>query len=254
MNPADSEEERFRALLAEHWDQIVAQLDEEGRVRMRELLAEADPAELRAELEDLLLEVLPASHPLVLLMRNRYMFHSGVLDPAVEQAASARLRELLVGRLQAPSIAALPVGAPDSEPDPSAGRAAPEPDSVIEVSAPEPEDEEPWQWLYRRTRHRLLQLPWRSPENAWAHSAEGRLIRLAGPEGPQLPVFQFDPDGRPWLEVLEVNAMLDADRDPWGVACWWVDPHAALDRPPCELLGTDQASWLLPLARRMEED
>jgi hypothetical protein len=55
------------------------------------------------------------------------------------------------------------------------------------------------------------------------------------------PAFQFDNKGQVFSVVPTVNQILDAESDPWGVASWWVEPHAGL--PPCmapkQLLGKD---------------
>lgn len=222
MNEAD--EEQFRALLAEHWHDALSGLGETGRARLEELLAATgptDPTELRAELEDLLLDALPPDHPLIVMLRNRFRFDAGAArpDPSEGRSAAIPLRDWLSARLPA---------------------AAPE--------------EEPWTWMHRRVRERLLALPWRPGEDAAIARWRDLLVRLDGPSGLQVPTFQLDEEGHAWPELLEVNRLLDAGRDPWGVCCWWVDPHAELGHPPVDLLGTDRASWLVPLARRTVED
>ncbi|NUR42860.1 MAG: hypothetical protein HOV73_22510, partial [Streptomyces sp.] len=66
------------------------------------------------------------------------------------------------------------------------------------------------------------------------------LIRLPGIGGRlRLPRFQFSEDTLPWLVVLEVNAFLAADRDPWGAADWWLSANAWLGTTPVSLLGTE---------------
>jgi hypothetical protein len=45
-----------------------------------------------------------------------------------------------------------------------------------------------------------------------------------------------------------VNELLDAAADPWGVLCWWVDPHAGLDGAPADLLGAHEDTLLLRAA------
>ncbi|WP_330333993.1 hypothetical protein OHS33_32515 [Streptomyces sp. NBC_00536] len=65
------------------------------------------------------------------------------------------------------------------------------------------------------------------------------LIRLRAAGGSvRLPAFQFAADGQPVPVVREVNGLLDADRDPWGAATWWLSPHAWLDELPVRLIGT----------------
>jgi hypothetical protein len=64
------------------------------------------------------------------------------------------------------------------------------------------------------------------------------LIRLPGTESKHvLPAFQFGPDGEPHSIVSEVNCLLDAAGDPWGVADWWLGENAWLGGVPAALLG-----------------
>jgi hypothetical protein len=48
------------------------------------------------------------------------------------------------------------------------------------------------------------------------------------------PAFQFEADGRVSNAVAEVNRVLGADSDPWGVASWWLSPHASLGAIPAD--------------------
>jgi hypothetical protein len=80
------------------------------------------------------------------------------------------------------------------------------------------------------------------------------LIRLPGAGGRQrLPRFQFSEDTLPWLVVLEVNALLGADRDPWGAADWWLSANAWLGTRPAGLLGTGRDRQLVDTARFLME-
>lgn len=81
------------------------------------------------------------------------------------------------------------------------------------------------------------------------------LIRLTGPGGShRLPRFQFSEGTLPWLVVLEVNALLEAGRDPWGAADWWLSPNAWLGTAPAALLGTDRDRQLVDTAGFLLED
>jgi hypothetical protein len=81
------------------------------------------------------------------------------------------------------------------------------------------------------------------------------LIRLTGTGGrARLPRFQFSEDALPWLVVLEVNALLAADRDPWGAADWWLSGNAWLGTRPVDLLGTGRDSQLADVARFLMEE
>lgn len=52
-----------------------------------------------------------------------------------------------------------------------------------------------------------------------------------------LPAFQVGPDGEPIQVVREINRILGASEDPWGVADWWLGRNAWLDAVPADLLG-----------------
>jgi hypothetical protein len=76
------------------------------------------------------------------------------------------------------------------------------------------------------------------------------LVRLSRADGTvQLPSFQFDSAGRPLALVLTINEILDADRDPWGVADWWLGDHRWLPSPPAGCLGRIEDERLLEAAR-----
>lgn len=82
------------------------------------------------------------------------------------------------------------------------------------------------------------------------------LIRLPGEGGRRrLPRFQFDGDeAAPRPVVLEVNAHLAADRDPWGAADWWLSDNAWLGERPARLLGTGREWQLADTARLLMEE
>ncbi|MFJ5776137.1 hypothetical protein [Streptomyces sp. NPDC093094] len=69
----------------------------------------------------------------------------------------------------------------------------------------------------------------------------------------RLPAFQFAADGRPRPVVLTVNRLLDARRDPWGVADWWLSPNAWLAEAPHLLLGTPREAEVIEAARCLTE-
>ena len=54
--------------------------------------------------------------------------------------------------------------------------------------------------------------------------------------------------------MREINELLDAAGDPWGIACWWVDPHERLDTAPAALLGRDEDAVLRLAAKTAGED
>ncbi|HET7327020.1 MAG TPA: hypothetical protein VFJ14_06995, partial [Nocardioidaceae bacterium] len=64
------------------------------------------------------------------------------------------------------------------------------------------------------------------------------------------PAFQFDLAQRQVPPaVAEVNKLLDAAGDPWGVASWWISDSPRLGgRAPRDLIGTDEETDLPVLA------
>ncbi|WP_225101593.1 hypothetical protein [Streptomyces sp. CoH27] len=69
--------------------------------------------------------------------------------------------------------------------------------------------------------------------------ASGGVIRLRDPErGIRYPRFQFRPGtAEPLPVVRRINALLCADRDPWGAADWWLGGNRWLGGVPADLLG-----------------
>ncbi|WP_037815754.1 hypothetical protein [Streptomyces sp. NRRL S-1022] len=65
------------------------------------------------------------------------------------------------------------------------------------------------------------------------------LIRLRDPDdGIRYPRFQFRPGtAQPLPVVRRINALLRADRDPWGAADWWLGGNRWLGGVPADLLG-----------------
>jgi hypothetical protein len=68
------------------------------------------------------------------------------------------------------------------------------------------------------------------------------------------PHFQFDPmtlDVR--VEVREVNELLRAGSDPWGVASWWISTNDRLNARPIDLVGTSRAGAVTLAAQALLE-
>jgi hypothetical protein len=65
------------------------------------------------------------------------------------------------------------------------------------------------------------------------------------------PAFQFDVGRKRVIPVVErVNKLLEANKDPWGVASWWTTPSERLNgRCPHELLGSIDEQKIEDLAR-----
>ncbi|MFF2727363.1 hypothetical protein ACFVS9_05595 [Streptomyces sp. NPDC058008] len=97
-------------------------------------------------------------------------------------------------------------------------------------------------------RERLLG----APASAWVEGTDPRLIALSGEDGRRrVPGFQFEAGGMPWRVVLEVNTLLRADADPWGVADWWLSPTTWWRGTPSSLLGRGRDGELLGAARAL---
>jgi hypothetical protein len=115
----------------------------------------------------------------------------------------------------------------------------------VTASAPQAGDSEPVGWLFS-----LSSLTERQVADSGVRPQRDDLIRLPGPDRQSvLPAFQFDADGRPLPIVIEVNLLLDAKSDPWGVADWWLSENAWLGRVPAEMLGGLADSDLISAAR-----
>lgn len=87
--------------------------------------------------------------------------------------------------------------------------------------------------------------------NVDAAAYPGGLVALPTFRGPGYPAFQFDERGVPIPLVLEVNALLGAESDPWGVADWWESVDESLSARPADLLaGTAEDLGRLSRAAR----
>lgn len=123
-----------------------------------------------------------------------------------------------------------------------------------------------------RLRGEAVQTIWKEPmleprEAAVALGAKGTnrekvrqyrqrswLLGLPSGRGYLYPAFQFDPQRRNlFREVREVNERLEAKRDPWGVASWWVSTHARLGGRPMEFVGTARSDNLVTVAGAVTE-
>jgi hypothetical protein len=239
--PLDPEDPLLRAL-AQYWDEVLSLADDEQRLYLLEIVAgtaDPDPVNARAALADLLLDVLPPDHPMVRLLLAGTMFRRGGDGPSGNSEDLAlswsRLRALVL--------------TPDGSPEPIMPMTAAGPPPGLQAAISE---------FDRRVQSRLLRLPFHSPEELRGRDIDPDvlgLIRLTRQDrGVQLPAFQFAPTGEPWPAVVAVNELLGAAADPWGVTCWWVDPHAGLGGVPADLLGQGQDDLLLKAAAAVGAD
>ena len=217
--------------LAEYWDDIQRLADDQQRQILAEIVAgtaDPDPVNARAAAADLLLDVLPPDHPMVEMLRGGGMLDAGgdaaTLTADLERSWSS-LRRLLE-EPAGPAVVAASAG-PLSEFD-------------------------------RQVQSRLLSLPGVGRDELRRRQVDPDnrgLIRLPDPvRGDWLPAFQFTAVGLPWPVVERINEQFGAAADPWGVTCWWTDPHAGLGRAPADLLGRGQDDLLLQAAAQVGED
>jgi hypothetical protein len=76
-------------------------------------------------------------------------------------------------------------------------------------------------------------------------------VALPTSRGARFPAFQFDERGGLYRIVAEINALLDSDGDPWGVADWWLSPNPRLGvRPSALIAGGEEAQERLRRAAR----
>ena len=80
------------------------------------------------------------------------------------------------------------------------------------------------------------------------------LLGLLAGRGYLYPAFQFDHERRDvFAEVRAVNERLEAANDPWGVASWWISPHARLGARPADLVGVNRGDDLVAVATAVAE-
>jgi len=87
--------------------------------------------------------------------------------------------------------------------------------------------------ILHAARARLLatELRTEAPE-----SSAGDVIIFNTDDGPVYPAFQFDSTGAVIPIVAEINALLGANDDPWGVADWWLGDEPSLGSRPADLV------------------
>lgn len=80
------------------------------------------------------------------------------------------------------------------------------------------------------------------------------LLGLPSGSGFLYPAFQFDTVRRRLFpEIIEVNELIDAAGDPWGVASWWMAENARLSARPVDCVGTERALDLVQAAGALVE-
>lgn len=76
------------------------------------------------------------------------------------------------------------------------------------------------------------------------------LLGLPREQGYLYPAFQIDSDRRAlYPEVRQVNEILGAELDPWGVASWWFSVNDRLGTRPADLVGSQRAEEVVRAAR-----
>lgn len=78
------------------------------------------------------------------------------------------------------------------------------------------------------------------------------LLGVPRDQGYLYPAFQLDLVRRDlYPEVRQVNEILGAADDPWGVASWWLSTNDRLGARPADLVGTDRSEEVVQAARAM---
>jgi hypothetical protein len=222
MAEADAQD-AFLGALRRLWEEVWAVADETQRETLLRLLAEpGDPVDVRADLADLVLDLedrLGHDHPVIAALRGTVMY--GMARQATLSGDVTRLREWALYR--AGPVHEDPPVPPQDQPD----------------DEDQPDD------LQQRVEAALRAVPsFAAAEIPQTDQAGLILLPGAGTSGPRLPSFQFDLDRRPREVVVAVNEVLEAAEDPWGVACWWIYPHARLGTAPVDLLDRQEQQLL----------
>ena len=238
--------------IVQYWDSVEHHLTVADGQRLRALLERysvggattEDQLDAIEEMAEMLSLALPDDHPV-----RRAIADSGI----VRSAGTLELDEELIAELRRilDEAAAIPRAAPDGHDRgraaPGAGQAVPDAGHTGALLPAE---------IEREATARLAAAPALSAADLRSRGGDPgqqHLIRFDSRDGPRFPLFQFDSAGRPYPLVLSINALLDADADPWGVADWWLGPHAWLDRPPAESIGEVADHVLLATAQAMVE-
>lgn len=92
-------------------------------------------------------------------------------------------------------------------------------------------------------------------EKARVLRERSELLGLPHGRGFVYPSFQVDPRRKDLrVEVREVNKILDAAADPWGVASWWVSGNDRLDgERPLDVVSSSRAPSVVAAAKAMAE-
>jgi len=179
--------------------------------------------------------------------RERARLHAAVV--ALGDAEDATRRADLAGAIAALLIRALPADDPIVAIGP---RTAPPSEDISLAAAARAlrlltVHDEPWM-----AERRILSTEWHRTSTLRGLGIDPdvpELIRLERPDGSQaVPMFQFDPHGRPVDIVLRVNQVLGAYDDPWGVADWWLSANPWLHGSPVDLLGEPGQDRLMAAA------
>jgi len=220
-------------IIAAQWDDVLRHLSTDDRERLtalgQEFLAGADEAsryDAAQEIVDTVAPALPADHPV------RRAIASEGTKYAVGQLDWSLAAQTLRARLGTAGLRLFVAGQPGAGP---------------ELSPAEPHDivGEVQEWILAAPAVTEAQVRDRGLDP----NAPG-LIRLSGPRGDvRLPAFQFDPGGHPYPVVIQINLLLDAGDDPWGVADWWLGPNGWIGAVPAESIGRLDDTLLVAAAR-----
>lgn len=224
--------------IAAQWDDILRYLsqgEQEELIACAQdfLAASGETARYGAaqRIVDLVAPALPADHPI-----RRVIAAEGTKFAGGELSWSPALQVLSL-RLEPAGIVPAVIGQPGAEPEPGTQ----EPGAIL-----------------REAQESILAAP--SVTEAEVRDLDvdphsPGLIRLSGMAGDvRLPAFQFAPDGRPYPVVTQINVLLDAGDDPWGVADWWLGLNGWIDAIPAESIGRVDDELLIAAARAVFQE
>lgn len=203
--------------LQAHWADVMARLDAQSREELGRMLDDLDGPDrprAMARIAGLLVDGLPAEHPVRRALVGGTLLAPGVLDwPSVTRA----LRDLSAA-------------------------------TDLRIDDPLPGG-----WVLRDVADRLLTVAALSEaelRDRGLDPGDPDLIRLTRADGShQWPAFQFEPRGSVPDVVRRINRLLGARGDPLGVADWWLSRNGWLGDAPHRLVGEIPDDLLLQAAR-----
>ncbi|SDI45630.1 hypothetical protein SAMN05421505_15323 [Sinosporangium album] len=212
---------------------------------LRPLIADAATTHRGTAVAD---DLAPALDLLREMLPDLAALDPGLLDSAALDPATPATPEPAPPPATTRPVVSPDAGTPEAAPPP--GTAQPTAPSGTAAAVPEAQGGDAFAEAFEAVKRSLLAAPSLDPAEL-RDPDDPRLLRLDRPDGGvAVPAFQFGDDGAPIPVVLAVNELLDAARDPWGTADWWLRGNALLGGAPAALLARGVADDLLTEAAR----